>query len=98
MDTLSSAKIAENLRLALAEDDRTQGWLSRKLGVHPTWLARRLSEDTPFKVDDVGRICDVMPISLERILGLERVSGSASDIEPVQPDAAPAGSLLLLSQ
>lgn len=48
------------IRVRLAEQRKSQRWLSEVLGVSPYWLSRRMSGKKSFTTDDLDVIADAL--------------------------------------
>ncbi|WP_165947371.1 helix-turn-helix transcriptional regulator [Micromonospora sp. 15K316] len=56
--------VAEELRVLLARRRMSASHLARKLGMTQSYLARRMSGDTAFDVDDLARIAEVLGVTV----------------------------------
>ncbi len=70
MSTQSHAeRVGANVRAEMARNKRTQATLADSIGMKQQALSRRLSGTTPFTVDELGRVADVLGTSIVQLVG-----------------------------
>lgn len=81
-----AAAVARRLRSELAAKNIKAAAAARICGVTQPWMSRRLTGRTPFDINDLDLVCDLLGISYEYV---------ASGIRPIPPPPPPDGSSLL---
>jgi transcriptional regulator with XRE-family HTH domain len=66
--------VAGNVRAELARQRRSQRELQQHLGISRVTLYRRLSGESPFDVDELRKIAELLHVSVSDLLGEERAS------------------------
>ncbi|MDG4756311.1 helix-turn-helix transcriptional regulator [Micromonospora sp. WMMD710] len=65
--------VAEEIRVLLARQRISASKLARTLGMTQSYLARRMSGDTAFDVDDLARIANVLGVTVVDLLPSAKV-------------------------
>lgn len=62
-------RVAANVRAEMARSKRTQAALAHDIGMKQQALSRRLAGITPFTIDELGRIAEVLEVPLHGLVG-----------------------------
>lgn len=68
MDDLLQLKVAEEVRVVMTRQCRSQTEVAKALGQPQQWLWRRLSGRTPFSVSEFIRIADFLGVEVTDLL------------------------------
>ncbi|MDG4762408.1 helix-turn-helix domain-containing protein [Micromonospora sp. WMMD710] len=94
--------VAEEIRVLLARQRISASKLARTLGMTQSYLARRMSGDTAFDVDDLARIANVLGVTVVDLLPSAKVrpnnrsadspvrATSPTRTEPSRPKSRPS--------
>jgi transcriptional regulator with XRE-family HTH domain len=66
-----SAVVGANVRAELARRDMTQRNLADHLGIPQTSVSRRLSGVTPFDINELAAVAELLGVGLEVLLPME---------------------------
>jgi transcriptional regulator with XRE-family HTH domain len=66
--------VAANVRAELARQRKPQRELQQHLGISRVTLYRRLSGESPFDVDELRRIAELLNVSVSDLLGDTKAS------------------------
>lgn len=67
--TPTSERIASNVRAEMARRRITQTEIAKKAGIPQSGLSRRLVGSTPFTVNEIERIAEVLDIQVNELIG-----------------------------
>lgn len=69
-----SARVAEEIRVAMTRRRISGRQLAAKLGMSQTWLASRLNGVTPIDLNDLERIADILNVEVTDLLPVRKPS------------------------
>lgn len=69
-----TAEIAANIRAELARGNHQQKKIAGLLDVSRMAIHRRLTGQTPFRVDELSKIANFLGVSVSELIGEERAS------------------------
>lgn len=69
-DTLSGIRqaVASAVRVELARRNMSAAELARRAGVRQSYISRRMTGESPFNIDDLARIADVLGVQMADLL------------------------------
>lgn len=76
---VTSGLVSDRVADWLATHDRTQAWLARRLGVREMWVRRRMTDRTPWLVDDLQHIADALEVPPTDLIGAPAVVATAPE-------------------
>lgn len=71
--------VGVNVLAALRRCERSQSWLSSKMGMNPSSLSKRVRGNIPFDIEELAAIAEILAVSIASLVELpvdERASGS----------------------
>lgn len=74
LPTTASAIVSRKVKGVLAELDVTQTELGHRLGMAQKTVSKRITGETPWRVDDVVDVAQALDVPLERILPLDELT------------------------
>lgn len=60
-------EFSAHVRMVMGRDGVTTQALAKRLGVSRTYLGKRLRDEVPFTLNDVGYICEALGIDLPKL-------------------------------
>lgn len=63
-----SAAVSARVERWRADEDRSQAWLARRIGMHPATLGRKLAGDSGWTVDEVEQLAEVLDLTAAQLV------------------------------
>jgi len=62
--------VAAEVRAEMARQRLTQEQLSTRLGVHQTWVSKRVTGRVPFRVEEIERVAKALDKPISQFVGV----------------------------
>lgn len=76
----ASAAVSARVSAWLAEQERSQSWLARRLEVTPVWVHRKLTGRSPWLLDDLPGVADVLGVTVAELVATDDADDAPSDL------------------